>query len=137
MARRSPPRRLSPVFGGHLEQTAHARPETRGPDIAEQEAGVGAWMILALLSMAIGAGVAKVVKGAMSIVFAAIAAWLGLLAWLLFSEYVLPYQGGGASMWPIAQMFGGTFVAIVAGGTAGLIVLLRPKPTQLDSSDSG
>ena len=98
---------------------------------------MGAWVILALLSMAIGAGVANVVKSAMSIVFAAIAAWLALLAWLLFSEYVLPYHGGGASMWPIAQMFGGSFAAIVASGTAGLIVLLRAKPTQPDSSDGG
>jgi hypothetical protein len=37
--------------------------------------------------------------------------WSGLLACLLFSEYCLPYRGGGASMWPIAQLFGGTIAA--------------------------
>jgi hypothetical protein len=98
---------------------------------------VGAWLILALVSVATGAVVAKLVRSAMSIVFGAVAAWLGVLAWLLFCEYVLPYQGGGASMWPIAQMFAGTFAAIVAGCTAGLIVLFRPKPIRDDSSDGG
>jgi hypothetical protein len=39
--------------------------------------------------------------------------WLALLAAILYSEYGLPYQGGGASLWPIAQLFGGTVAAAV------------------------
>ena len=42
--------------------------------------------------------------------------WFGLLAALLYTEYFRPYQGGGASMWPIAQLFGG----FVAAGTGVL-----------------
>ncbi|EDY86337.1 hypothetical protein GP5015_1811 [gamma proteobacterium HTCC5015] len=37
--------------------------------------------------------------------------WLALLAAILYAEYVLPYEGGGASMWPIAQLVGGTAAA--------------------------
>jgi len=33
------------------------------------------------------------------------------LASLLYQEYFAPHQGGGASMWPIAQLFGGTLAA--------------------------
>ncbi len=88
---------------------------------------MAAWLILGLLSALTGVVVAKKVKSSMAIVLAGGAAWLGVLAWLLFCEYVLPYQGGGASMWPIAQMFGGTFAAVVAGGAAGVTVALAPK----------
>ncbi len=56
--------------------------------------------------------------------------WRGWVAWLLscavvpafilFAEFVLPYEGGGASMWPIAMFFGGIYGAI-AGGFGVLI----------------
>ena len=85
-----------------------------------------AYVIVAILSAAIGVAVARRVRSAMAIVLAGGAAWLGFLAWLLICEYVLPYQGGGASMWPIAQIFGGTFAALVAGCAAGLTVALTP-----------
>ena len=51
---------------------------------------------------------------------AGVIAWLGMLAYLLINEYVLPYRGGGASMWPIAQLFGGTVAAFVAVVTCTL-----------------
>lgn len=47
--------------------------------------------------------------------------WLGMLAWLLYHEYFLPYAGGGASMWPVALIFGGTLAAIAGGMTAGFV----------------
>jgi hypothetical protein len=47
-------------------------------------------------------------------------AWLLMLTWLLVNEYVLPYRGGGASMWPIAQLFGGTAAAAVAALSCAL-----------------
>jgi hypothetical protein len=37
-------------------------------------------------------------------------------AFVLFSEFVMPYKGSGASLWPIAFIFGG-----VAGTVSGLI----------------
>jgi hypothetical protein len=37
--------------------------------------------------------------------------WLGVLAWLLYQEYFVPYKGGGASMWPVAQLVAGTVAA--------------------------
>jgi hypothetical protein len=34
---------------------------------------------------------------------------------VLFDEFVLPYRGGGASMWPIALVMGG-FYGVISGG---------------------
>jgi hypothetical protein len=34
---------------------------------------------------------------------------------LLFDEFVLPYTGDGASLWPLPLIFGG-FYGIIAGG---------------------
>jgi hypothetical protein len=55
---------------------------------------------------------------------------------VLFSEFVLPYMGGGASMWPIALLFGGIFGAISGGlGTiiASIYLKIRCKSTQPDT----
>ena len=47
-------------------------------------------------------------------------AWLAASAvmptFVLFAEFLLPYQGGGASMWPIALILGG-----VVGSICGAI----------------
>jgi hypothetical protein len=69
-----------------------------------------------------------------------------LIAWLfsccvipvfvLTSEFILPYMGGGASMWPIALLFGGIYGAISGGlGTivASIYLKLRCKSTQPDT----
>lgn len=40
---------------------------------------------------------------------------LVLPALVLFDEFVLPYRGGGASMWPIALVMGG-FYGVISGG---------------------
>jgi hypothetical protein len=51
-------------------------------------------------------------------------AWLASCAvvpvFVLLAEFVLPYQGGGASMWPIAMVFGSVYGAIAGGIGAGL-----------------
>ncbi len=45
----------------------------------------------------------------------------GFISFVLFDAYVLPYRGGGASMWPIAVLFGapvallGAFLGAAAG----------------------
>lgn len=47
------------------------------------------------------------------------------VAFVLFDAYVLPYRGGGASMWPIAILFGAP-VAVV-GGLVGVFVARRSR----------
>lgn len=42
----------------------------------------------------------------------------------LFAEFVLPYRGGGASMWPIALIFGGLYGAIAGAIGIGLVTWL-------------
>jgi hypothetical protein len=71
------------------------------------------WIAIAVLSALTGFICARKLSGWMGAVAAGAIPWFGLLAVLLFMEYVLPYQGGGASMWPIAQLFGGTVAAVV------------------------
>lgn len=41
-------------------------------------------------------------------------------AFVLVSEFVLPYAGGGASMWPIALVLGGLLGALAGG--AGVLL---------------
>lgn len=56
-------------------------------------------------------------------------AWLAgcvvVPAFVLFAEFVLPHKGGGASMWPIALLFGGLYGAAASGAgvyLAGLVI---------------
>lgn len=48
-----------------------------------------------------------------------------LLGWLLASEYLLPYRGGGASMWPIAFVVGGSAAALM--GCCAHVLVRRAK----------
>ena len=77
------------------------------------------WLILIGASALVGALTAVYVKKSWAIYLAGALPWFGLLAAILYTEYVMPYQGGGASMWPIAQLFGG-FVAAGVGVLAFL-----------------
>lgn len=49
----------------------------------------------------------------------------GFISLALFNEYVLPYRGGGASMWAIAVVFGapvallGALLGAIAGDSTG------------------
>ena len=42
------------------------------------------------------------------------------VVFVLFDAYVLPYRGGGASMWPIAILFGAPVA--FAGGLLGFVI---------------
>lgn len=53
---------------------------------------------------------------------------------VLISEFIIPYQGGGASFWPIALILGGLYGAI-AGGFGVLIGLLLKKLIKKNSKD--
>jgi hypothetical protein len=48
-------------------------------------------------------------------------------ACVLVSEFVLPYSGGGASMWPIALVFGGLMGALAGGAGVLLASWLHSK----------
>lgn len=71
------------------------------------------WSTLIVLSALAGAACGWMVAGRRAIVLGAAVPWLGMLAWLLYQEYFVPSPGGGASMWPVAQLVGGTAAAAV------------------------
>lgn len=53
---------------------------------------------------------------------------LAMPAIVLFNEFILPYPGGGASMWPIAFVLGGFYGSIAGGaGVAAASFYLRKK----------
>jgi len=68
---------------------------------------------------------AFLVKGGKAIVLGGAIPWLGVLAWLLYNEYFVPYSGGGASMWPIALIVAGTAAAVAGASAAGLTGMVR------------
>lgn len=72
---------------------------------------VFAWLIILIPSAITGIICSLLIKHRIGIIFAGGIPWTGLLCYLLYNEYFVPYQGGGASMWPIAQMFAGTIAA--------------------------
>ena len=69
------------------------------------------WILLIGISAAIGFAFGRSVKGIRGSVLSALVPWLLLLVTLLLTEYVVPYSGGVASMWPVAQLVGGTVAA--------------------------
>ena len=84
---------------------------------------VTAWFILVSLSAITGIACARVLRGWIGVVCSFAVPWLGVLAWILYSEYFVPYRGGGASMWPIAQFFAGSGAAI--SGIIGYAIAQR------------
>jgi hypothetical protein len=64
-------------------------------------------------------------QGYRSVILGGAIPWFGLLVWLLYNEYFVPYQGGGASMWPIAQLFAGSVMAVV--GVVAAVAVLEAK----------
>jgi hypothetical protein len=80
---------------------------------------IQAWITIIAPSILTGLLLANFIKGRIGIILSGLIPWLGLLMALLYQEYFIPYQGGGASMWPIVQFFGGT-VAAITGVTAYL-----------------
>ena len=83
------------------------------------------WIPIVVLSALTGALSAFAFRGTKAILIGAIAPWLGMLGFLLYNEFFVPYQGGGASMWPIAQAFGGTAAALIGAGSAAVVQVAR------------
>ena len=71
------------------------------------------WIILIVGSAFIGFLTAISLKKSWAVYAAGAIPWFILLSAILFTEYLMPYQGGGASMWPIAQLIGGTVAAVI------------------------
>ncbi|ADJ29480.1 hypothetical protein [Nitrosococcus watsonii] len=71
------------------------------------------WLILIGGSTLTGFLTATLLKKNWAIYVAGAVPWFALLAALLYTEYFTAYEGGGASMWLIAQLFGGTVGAVV------------------------
>ena len=79
------------------------------------------WLTLTVLSVLAGGISAYLIRSWWAICVGGAVPWLGLLGLLLYYEYFVPYSGGGASMWPIAQLFAGTVAAAVGASTAAII----------------
>jgi hypothetical protein len=80
---------------------------------------VNPWIPIIGLSVLAGIISALLVNGWKAILLGGVLPWLGVLGWLLYNEYFVPYQGGGASMWPIALLFAGSIAAGVGASVAG------------------
>jgi hypothetical protein len=78
-------------------------------------------------SAIIGAFCGYFIRGGKCLIFAIIIPWFGLLAVLLFEEYCMPYEGGGASMWPVVQLFGGTTAAVTGLFSCAIFREIRRK----------
>ena len=85
------------------------------------------WSALILLSVLAGGLCGLLFRGRRAIIFGGAVPWTGLLAWLLYNEFFVPYQGGGASMWPIAQLFAGSVAAVVGMITAAAVRGIKAK----------
>jgi len=85
------------------------------------------WPTLILLSVLAGGICGGLVRGRRAILLGAAVPWLGMLAWLLYNEYLVPYDGGGASMWPVVQLFAGTVMALVGGLAAAAVRLVARR----------
>lgn len=98
------------------------------PDFLAALAG-NAWIQLLVPSAAAGALAGALIRPRKKAILAGAAIpWFGVLAWLLYHEYFVPYAGGGASMWPVALIVGGTFAAITGAMTAGFVNRRRGQP---------
>lgn len=69
------------------------------------------WMVLLIPSVLIGVLCAFLIKKKWGIFVAGLVPWLGVLIALLCSVYLAPYDELDASMWPVAQFFGGNMAA--------------------------
>jgi hypothetical protein len=78
------------------------------------------WLSIVAVSALVGAMCARIDRRWLSILAGAAIPWCGFLSLLLIETYVLPYRGGGATMSPIAQLFGGTAAALIGLGSCVL-----------------
>jgi hypothetical protein len=85
------------------------------------------WSTLIVLSALAGVVCGWILPGRRAVAWGGAVPWLGMLAWLLYNEYFVPYPGGGASMWPIAQLVAGSVAAAVGMLAAAVARAARVK----------
>lgn len=85
------------------------------------------WLDLILLSALVGGVFAFLIRSWWAIFLGGAVPWLGLLGVLLYYEYSVPYSGGGASMWLVAQLIAGTVATLVGALTAAIILMSLMK----------
>jgi hypothetical protein len=81
----------------------------------------GTYMSYVFFSALISGLIAQLIFG--RVVVSIVIPIIGYIAWSVFNEFFVPYQGGGASFWPLDMVFAcpvagagsalGTFLAIV------------------------
>lgn len=85
--------------------------------------------VIVALALAFLTGLVLTLKG-----YKPLNAWLLscciLPAFVVFAEFLMPYQGGGASMWPIALFFGTLYGAAAGGAGVGIAWLVRDHSEQ-------
>ena len=95
------------------------------PGVITPEGYLNPWIPVVLLPMIVGVVASYVLPRKTAIIVAAAVPWLGFLGVLLWFEFVQPPATGGASMWPIALLLGGTVVAFVGGFSAWCVSEVR------------
>ena len=93
--------------------------------IITPEGYLNPWIPLIILPVLVGAIASYLLPMKTAIMTGATVPFLGLLAVLLWFEFVQPPASGGASMWPIALLIGGTVVAFVGGFSAWCVSEVR------------
>ncbi|MGV3569022.1 MAG: hypothetical protein ACO1PB_00390 [Ramlibacter sp.] len=88
-----------------------------------------AWLVLLGASALVGALSAWYLRRAFAWVVAALLPPAVFLALLLVQEYLLPAGEGGASMWPVAFVVGGTAAAFTSCCALLLVKAVRPAKT--------
>ena len=82
-----------------------------------------AWIILITASLIFGVICGIKIKNLfVGVLISGIVPITVFSAVIIYEEYFMPYQGGGASMWPIAILFGGTAAAFI-GATGYMITI--------------
>lgn len=82
------------------------------------EGYVNPWIALFGVSVLIGVASGALLRGRIAVVAGAALPWCALLGLLLWFEFITPPASGGASMWPVAQLVGGTAAAVLGGFSA-------------------
>ena len=87
------------------------------------------WWDIIIPSALFGFLLASAMNGVKSLLIAVAVPWLTLAGWVVWGEYFAPYRGGGASMWPVAILFGGStaFLAAFIGWLCGLALRFLPE----------
>lgn len=79
------------------------------------------WLIIILGSAIVGAVCGYKIFTRWAIFAGGAIPWFVILAVLLYREYFVPSRGGGASMWPVAQLFAGSVAAGIGAAVAALV----------------